>query len=211
MDQHADIAVCAHVACWSILRHYSELYSQHRELLVQDITLMAHQFDPGGLVPANGLDVFEAERVFQAAGTYPLLVSKNPKSPQSFYRQLLAYLDSGFPLFVAMEKTHGHAVVAIGRGWRAETPEAPPLSGGNAWDRVETVTVIDDNYLPYRNVPSVAITGAGYTAESFDRFIVPLPEKIFYPASAVDKQAASFATLLHKVMDMPATDDTVVR
>jgi len=36
MDQHADIAVCAHVACWSILRHYSELYSQHRELLVHD-------------------------------------------------------------------------------------------------------------------------------------------------------------------------------
>lgn len=211
MDQHADIAVCAHVACWSILRHYSELYSQHRELLVHDITLMAHQFDPGGLVPANGLDVFEAERVFQAAGTYPLLVSKNPKSPQSFYRQLLAYLDSGFPLFVAMEKTHGHAVVAIGRSWRSETPEAPPLSGGNAWDRVETVTVIDDNYLPYRNVPAAAITGAEYTAESFDRFIVPLPEKIFYPASAVDKQAASFATLLRKVMDMPAPDDTVVR
>lgn len=95
MDQHADIAVCAHVACWSILRHYSELYSQHRELLVHDITLMAHQFDPGGLVPANGLDVFEAERVFQAAGTYPLLVSKNPKSPQSFYREGLMTLWRG--------------------------------------------------------------------------------------------------------------------
>src|SRR5208283_4422253 len=33
MDQHVDIAVCAHVACWSVLRHYSENYSVYREFL----------------------------------------------------------------------------------------------------------------------------------------------------------------------------------
>ena len=33
MDQHVDIAACAHVACWAILRHYSESYSQYREYL----------------------------------------------------------------------------------------------------------------------------------------------------------------------------------
>ena len=48
MDQHVDISVCAHVACWSILRHYSERYNSYREFLTHDITLMAHQFDPAG-------------------------------------------------------------------------------------------------------------------------------------------------------------------
>ena len=41
MAQPADIAVCAHVSCWAILRHYSEQYSQHQELLVHDITRLA--------------------------------------------------------------------------------------------------------------------------------------------------------------------------
>ena len=55
MDQHIDINVCAHVACWSILRHYSERYSTYREFLTHDITLMAQEFNPGGLVAIEGV------------------------------------------------------------------------------------------------------------------------------------------------------------
>ena len=208
MDQHADIAVCAHVACWSILRHYSECYASQRELLVHDIKIMAHQFDPGGLVPGNGLDVYEAERVFLAAGTYPLLVSKSLKAPDDFYAQLLAYLDSGFPLFVAMEGK-GHAIVTVGRSWRDEA--APLIAGGNAWDRVSGLTVIDDNYLPYRWVPAQVTHGAEYSAQDFNRFIVALPEKIYYPATAVDAYAKVFAKFLRGFMAMPAENETVVR
>ena len=51
MAQHIDIAVCAHVSCWAILRHYSERFPQHREFLVHDITRLATPFDPGGLTP----------------------------------------------------------------------------------------------------------------------------------------------------------------
>lgn len=210
MDQHADIAVCAHVACWSILRHYSERYALHRELLVHDIKVMAHQFDPGGLVPGNGLDVYEAERVFLAAGTYPLLVSKHPKSPDDFYAQMLAYLDSGFPLFVAMEGK-GHAIVTIGRSWRDEANAAAGLTGENASSRVSNFTVIDDNYLPYRCVPVHEVPDCQYSADDFDRFIVPLPEKIFYPASAVGPYAKNFAKYLRSHMPLPPEDETVTR
>src|SRR5258708_13461629 len=71
MDQHIDISVCAHAACWSVLRHYSEKYNIYREFLTHDITLMAHQFDPGGLIPSKGLEASPAERVFQEAGPFP--------------------------------------------------------------------------------------------------------------------------------------------
>jgi len=77
MDQHVDISVCAHVACWSILRHYSERYSVYREFLTYDITLMAQEFNPGGLVPSKGLQVSHAERVFQEAGTFPVHVARS--------------------------------------------------------------------------------------------------------------------------------------
>jgi hypothetical protein len=82
MNQHVDISVCAHVACWSILRHYSERWHRHREYLTHDITMMAQQFDPGGLIPSKGLQVSHAERVFQVAGTYPVHVAREDVHPE---------------------------------------------------------------------------------------------------------------------------------
>src|SRR5258707_11576035 len=84
MDQHVDISVCAHAACWSILRHYSERYSTYREFLTYDITLMAQEFNPGGLVPSKGLQVSHAERVFQEAGTFPVHVARGTPGPANF-------------------------------------------------------------------------------------------------------------------------------
>ena len=66
MDQHVDITTCAHVACWAVLRHYSENYSEYREYLVHDIAKLATGFEPGGISPSRGLDEWEAERVFNA-------------------------------------------------------------------------------------------------------------------------------------------------
>lgn len=213
MDQHIDISVCAHVACWSILRHYSEEYSKYRELLLHDITLLAHPFDPGGLVPANGLAMNEAERVFHAAGTYPLVVAKDDSKPEFFYRQLLAYVESGFPLFVAMDQRQ-HAVVAVGHAWKTAPPDTTAPGPRHAWDQVERVVLVDDNKLPYLCVDteaSVPATRDSYSAEDFDRFIVPLPEKIFYPADAVEKYATAFAGALTSEIAMPPADELIIR
>ena len=68
MAQPIDIAVCAHVSCWAILRYYSETFPQHQEYLLHDITKLAAPFDPGGLLPSLGFNVLRAERVFQAGG-----------------------------------------------------------------------------------------------------------------------------------------------
>ena len=121
MAQPADIAVCAHVSCWTILRYYSERFPQCREYLLHDMAQLASAFDPGGLIPSMGLSVWEAERVFQAAGCFPLVVAKrrkrdedeDPVEDHGFFEQLLAYLESGFPLFVEI-RSRQHAVVAVG-------------------------------------------------------------------------------------------------
>ena len=189
MAQHVDIAVCAHVSCWAILRYYSETFPQHREYLVHDITKLAAPFDPGGLVPSLGFDVLGAERVFQAAGCFPVLVGRdNSSSDEAFFSQLLAYLESGFPLFVALP-TEKHAVVTVGYSWRKS---AAPVgtSSSHVWAQVETLLTVDDNLLPYSTValqPSGDLAGSpSYAAESFDAFIVALPDKIYYPADAIE-------------------------
>lgn len=213
MDQHADIAVCAHVACWAVLRHYSQRFPKHGEVLLHDVTRMAHDFDPGGLVPSNGLAMAEAERVFQAAGTYPLPVYKRVGEEDTFYSQMMAYLESGFPLFVGMKK-HAHAVVVMGYAW--DHKGAGPVAAGpfiSAWKMAAGLNAVDDNQLPYVKVNAPGHTAADtkYTAEDFDRFIVALPEKIHYPATAVERHSQTMYDLLAGAMEMPPKHEVVVR
>lgn len=148
MDQHVDIAVCAHATCWSILRHYSERYNAYSEQSTHDVTRLAQQFDPGGLIPAQGLVLSQAERIFQEANTFPVIIARDVKDPDdtSFYRQLIAYVDSGFPVFAAMHEK-GHAMAVVGYEWR--TQRNSTVSGERfSWDEVSSFTVVDDNELP---------------------------------------------------------------
>jgi hypothetical protein len=213
MNQHVDISVCAHVACWSILRHYSERWHRHREYLTHDITMMAQQFDPGGLIPSKGLQVSHAERVFQVAGTYPVHVAREDVHDDAFHRQLLAYLESGFPLFAAMQKD-GHAIALIGYDWKA--PDNRPIEQLEyAWNRVKSLVAVDDNWLPYVTVDVDAgqesDTELKYTAASIDAFIVGLPEKVFYPADAVDKLAPTLFLFKELLPDLPDKHESIVR
>ena len=188
MAQHVDIAVCAHVSCWAILRYYSETFPQYREYLVHDITQLVAPFDPGGLVPSLGFNVLAAERVFQAAGCFPVLVGKDgSSSEEAFFSQLLAYLESGFPLFVAMPSKE-HAIVIV--GYRQRSQALPSSSPSHAWAQVESLLAVDDNLLPYTTVPlnstGTPASSLPYTADSFAAFIVALPDKIYYPADAIE-------------------------
>ena len=207
MDQHRDVSRCAHAACWSILRHYSERYKNYREYLTHDITLMSQQFDPGGLVPSKGLALPQAERVFQEAGTYPVIVARelNKQNDVSFYRQLTAYVDSGFPLFAAMHN-RGHAMAVVGYEWR--TPLNTGLAGMRySSDEIKTLAVVDDNHLPYLSIPA---DGGPYSAKDIDSFIVALPEKVFYPADAFDTLVPKLFRL-GKVVQLPPQDTTIIR
>ena len=149
-----------------------------------------------------------AERVFQVAGTYPVHVTHDMKkgSDPSFYRQLSAYVESGFPLFAAMHK-HGHAVAVV--GYERRTPVNTQVPGMRyAWDEVQTLAFVDDNHLPYLPVPIKG--GTPYSAEDIDAFIVALPEKVFYPADAVDRLAPTLFKL-GGVLGLPPKDQTIIR
>ena len=198
MAQHVDIAVCAHVCCWAILRYYSETFPQHREYLLHDITKLAAPSDPGGIVPSFGFNVFEAERVFQAAGCFPLIIGRRGSSDEKFFSQFLAYLESGFPLFVGIP-SHAHAVVIVGYNW-TKSAVSPQVSPSHVWTQIETLLTVDDNLLPYAAVPLQSNPPASqqpsYAADQFDSFIVPLPDKVYYPADAIEITSRAVKTAL---------------
>lgn len=205
MSQHTDIAVCAHAACWSILRHYSERYSKYREILTFDVTRLAHEFDPGGLIPSKGLRLEHAERIFAAAGTYPVMVTKDDSDKESFYRQMFAYVESGFPLFAALP---GHAVAVVGHLPLTHEPN-PPRPCTFAWDRALGLLTVDDNYLPY--LPVLRQGGTPYDCNEITDYIVPLPDKVYYPAEAVDGVALLIATQPTLGFDLTNLVEPVVR
>lgn len=212
MFQHRDIAVCAHVACWAILRHYSERYSLYAEHLTHDISKMAYGFDPGGLIPSRGLTLLHAERVFSAARTYPVMVVKANDDKGSFYRSMLAYIESGFPLFAALPDKR-HAIAIVGHG-----PMQDKLPSGKdtkplyyASDFIDGLIAIDDNHAPYRSIGSTVQLPLDYTVDSIKAFVVPLPDKVFYPAESVEKYALKLTESGYFGVGIPPDETPVIR
>jgi hypothetical protein len=117
-------------------------------------------------------------------------------------------VESGFPLFAAMHQRE-HAVSIVGYEWRPPVNTAIP-GMRYAWDEVQSLAVVDDNHLPYISIPVSAGTGAPYSTEDIDAFIVALPEKIFYPADAVDRLAPALFRL-GPVVGLPPEDKTIIR
>jgi hypothetical protein len=77
-----------------------------------------------------------------------------------------------------------------------------------AWDLLDSLAVVDDNYLPYLAIPTAG--GALYSAADIDAFIVALPEKVYYPADAVDRLAPALFKF-SGIMNLPAEKETIVR
>lgn len=211
MYQHRDITVCAHVACWAILRHYSERYSNYSEHLTHDVTRMAYAFDPGGLIPSQGLTLLHAERVFAAAGTYPVIVHKLNNDNGAFFRKLLAYVESGFPLFAALPLQR-HAIAVIGRGpVRDELlpgADSQPLYFSAHF--TDELVVIDDNIKPYHRIGRTP--GAfPYGIDAIGAIIVPLPDKVHYPAEAVEDFALDLTATGYFGIGISPNETPVVR
>jgi hypothetical protein len=78
-----------------------------------------------------------------------------------------------------------------------------------AWDLTKSLAVVDDNYLPYLAIHTTAGT-APYSVRDIDAFIVALPEKVYYPADAIDRFATALFSL-GGLLSLPPQNDTVIR
>jgi len=213
MEQHTDVSVCAHAACWSILRHYSQKHGKYAEFLIHDVTRMAASSDPGGLVPSRGMHIEQACQVFFRAGLYPDVYLKEDAADGQFFRILHAYVESGFPVFAAMfrkatnDDAHAVAVIGHGKPMRDQMRGLPPPLF--SWDCINSLIVMDDNLFPYQQIDALSATP--YPLSDIDAFVVALPEKVYFSAETVELRVLQVLQVGVDGLDLSYLGQPVIR
>lgn len=181
MAQDTDIAVCAHVAVWTIVNYYGHRYPDYRR---RSIGAIAEQV-PRGLgrkVPSEGLNLLQISELLADNGFFPLILQKQSPDDQDFFRAVFSYIESGIPMVAAMTKRE-HAVTIVGHG----ALDNARLTGASGWifhsDLIDELIVVDDNHLPYTCLSRG--DGGRYSFDDLDFVIIPLYEKMYINANIV--------------------------
>lgn len=205
MRQEGDVAVCAHVAVWSVLRSFSLRFHRYPELTLGKIVeLVSSQSERP--IPSHGLTVYQISQIFMDTGFSPVVLFPSDKNDRLIKEALISYIDSGIPVVAFLSKWN-HAVSVIGLGnylpqynnisfssqverlglfetyWEAGQEISVPVVLSSRF--YSSVIVNDDNYFPYASVymkrPKVEHddqSAPPYSITDIDRLIVPLYPRI---------------------------------
>lgn len=204
MRQEGDVAVCAHVATWAVLRSFALRFSRYPELTLGEIVEMVSS-QSERRIPSHGLTVHQISQLFMDTGFSPVVLFQDDKNPRLIREALISYIDSGIPVVAFLSKWN-HAVSVVGLG-----NYHPIYDGVSISSQVEslcpfetyrengkelsvpvvlssrfynTVIVNDDNYYPYaaihmkRPEQTEDEDVIPYSITDIDRLIVPLYPRI---------------------------------
>ena len=113
MQQEGDVAVCAHVALWSVLRFFSSRFHNSRDYTMGEIVSLVSS-PQVRKIPSRGLTVEQISTVLTEAGFSTIIIRKDSQYRNDFFSEVITYLDSGIPV-IAFSRELSHAVVLCGR------------------------------------------------------------------------------------------------
>lgn len=201
MKQETDIAVCAHVAIWSILRYYGNKYNNYRDITMGDIIELMPE-SVGRKYPTKAVSMQQIPDVFKDLGFSPIVVRKKNNSDLDFNNELFTYIESGIPLVACMSKKN-HAIALIGHG-KINYERLNLLSDRDiilTSELQDTVIVQDDNIFPYQELSYNSVNPFDYSDEmdnkqyvfqDIDYLIVPLYNRMQLSYDAVTSAYRSF-------------------
>lgn len=202
MQQDGDVAVCAHIALWSVLRSFSSRFSMYPEMRLGKLIEMA-QPNADVRVSSHGLTVSQIADVFSAQGFLPVICTNTSRNHQECTDEIISYIDSGIPV-IGVASLRQHAVAIVGYGeyitsWQnisedkyehySEIPQDEKLPKILLASRlVSDIVVNDDNFFPYRVVSRIPQRSETYfSSESgiqrfimseFDYAVIPLYPRV---------------------------------
>lgn len=199
MKQEGDVAVCAHVALWSVLRSFTNRFHRYPEVRLGKI-VEAVQPKSERLIPSKGLSISQISDVLLQFDFSSLIISDS--KTQNCSDEILTFIESGIPV-IGVSSNACHAVAIVGHDkpeldkLGGEIPSSwfeTPLNGGNPAQSLPEVLlstklinsyfVNDDNFFPYRIVSKIPFKSETYYTvrnkklkfrlQDFDYAIVPL-------------------------------------
>lgn len=203
MKQEGDVAVCAHVATWSVLRSFASRFHKYPELTLGRIVEMVSP-ESERMIPSRGLTAFQISQIFLDAGFSPVVLLNDERNPRLIREAIISYIASGIPV-VAVLTNRNHAISIVGIG------ESRPQCDSDLKELIESycpyesywegnneimtnvvlssrfcssIVVNDDNYFPYAMTyvkhPALDVDDdtIPYTIPEIDRLIIPLYHRI---------------------------------
>ena len=199
MKQEGDVAVCAHVSLWSIVRSFTNRFHSYPEIRLGQIVELV-QPKSERLIPSKGLSLSQISDVLLRLNFSPLIVSGSRNHDCS--DEILTYIESGIPV-IGVSSNACHAVAIIGHDKpRVANIDGDMVSGwleNNSNDRscpevlfstklINSYYVNDDNFFPYRIVSKIPRESEThykvndkkqfFIMQDFDYAIVPLYHRI---------------------------------
>jgi len=189
MAQDTDIAICAHVAVWSVANYFALKYANYQSQPIARIADSTQQY-LGRKTPSEGLNLFQVSDLLSKLGFFPLVLKKQSNQDKDFFRAIYSYIESGIPIIGAMT-SQGHAVAIIGHGEINAKTLDPTVSINYVADALEDFIISNDNDLPFTTISKHR---GKYTFIDLDYVIVPLYEKMYLNATIVYKRVEALIT-----------------
>lgn len=181
--QETDVAACAHAAIWNVLKYYGNKYSNYRDTNIGEIVDVVEETE-GRKTPTKGLSPIQTSHILKEYGFSPVIINQNKESVIDFKEELLAYVESGFPIIAFLNnRGEEHAITIIGHGdidyeFIQNCDVTTYISSASA---IDDLIVMDDNLSPYRIMPFLLATKESevpYCATHVQYYVVPLYDKV---------------------------------
>lgn len=177
MSQETDIAVCAHISVWSVIRYFSQKFHRFNEYTMHEIVELTPQYIQRK-TPSEGLNILQIAETFSRAGYHPLMLRRQQGDPSKFIGNIFSYIESGIPIIGIMTNKE-HAVSIIGHGeLQYSFFDSMNQDYIHSHELIDSLIVCDDNHLPYTKIMKTSGTSQ-YSFDDLDFAIVPLYEKMF--------------------------------
>lgn len=195
MKQETDVAVCAHVALWSIIRYFGSKYAGYQDITMGSIVQKTPEQNQRKL-PLSDLNLMQISELLKKQDFSPIIVSR--KTTDDFDAELFTYIQSGIPLIGCITGLR-HSVVIIGHGemktarlndYDSMKKVFSQMNVIDSNELVESIIVNDDSIGPYITISkemnifepeifdNVRTPNIPYSLKDFDYLVVPLYDRI---------------------------------
>lgn len=224
-SQDAETMSCAENTILNLMEYFGTRYGYYHILSPSDITNALSLISEQRVLPSLGMSYEQMSAILKQIGFAPIIYYRKDFEGKEFRRIFHYYIESGFPLPVAVKYEYeenkksikeSHSIISIGHSefggnikeicsYAEEYSEG--LSLVNTADLNQEYIFMDDNLMPYQFKKfEQPVTYSKVTKSEITGFVVPLYKRVFLEARSAYNVVQS---LIIEIRDLINLEDIV--